>query len=383
VQLLAYARPAHQNLTQKLSEANSLDLPRLVFGAKVVHFLLVMENNQPPASDNTDTGVVSTLNQATTAPSIPITNNDNAGTATVASKRGPGFTLVENLIICKAFIAASEDPIAGRAQKGKVFKHKMFVHYQLMIDNQATYDKTMLQQASAATKQAYAGSLLAAGSYPARKEESIFDRFVRKISPEVCKYLGVCDTTDIESGQTEDDHQKNCLEIFQQRYGRTFEFEECYNYLKDKTKFLLYRNKEDEKKKEDRPLGNKAAKKAAQDAALIKLALDGMKESPPSDVSIMSNNESTKKEEDIFYHNATAFLNKTGDALGEYMSHQKAILEQQNEKEMLTLLATPEKKLVLQEKTRLYLAQMRVKRLKLEKNLKALDDTTEDSSTTD
>ena len=96
----------------------------------------------------------------------------------LVEKRGPGFTMTEDLIVCKSFIATSEDPIAGRSQKGKIFKNKMFNKYNIMIANQATYEKTMLMTASGSTRQAYSTSNNSNGFYPKRKEDSVYEHFV-------------------------------------------------------------------------------------------------------------------------------------------------------------------------------------------------------------
>ena len=296
-------------------------------------------------------------------PDVPVNLND---ASPIFEKRGPGFTMTEDVIVCKAFISTSEDPIAGRAQKGKVFKNKMFIVFNLMMSNQATYEKTMLSNASSSTKQTFltAGS---GGVYPKRKEDSIFERFTKKNSPEVSKFMGILETTDMESGENEEDHKNNCLNLYLQRYGKTFDFTECYEYLKDKTKFLLYKNKQNEPKKDERPIGNKMAKKAQQDAALIKLALDGLKDPPPiSDVSTISIDENMKKSESAFYQNATNFLTQTGEALRIFMQQQQDSNEKQNEKEFLNMLGSPEKKVFIAEKMKLYISEMRAKRRKLE-----------------
>ena len=47
----------------------------------------------------------------------------------LVEKRGLGFTMTEDLIVCKAFIATSEDGIVSRAQK------QIFINYNIMISN--------------------------------------------------------------------------------------------------------------------------------------------------------------------------------------------------------------------------------------------------------
>ena len=123
------------------------------------------------------------------------------------------------------------------------------------------------------------------------------------------------------------------------------------------------------KKNIDRPIGNKMAKKAIQDASLIKLALEGMKDAPISDVSTNSMEETVKKDEALFYKNAANFLDKTGDALNQYMVQQKLLVEKQNEDDFFKMLPSPEKKIILQEKVKLYIAELRAKRRKLNENV--------------
>jgi len=53
--------------------------------------------------------------------------------ATAAGKkdklRGKGYSSVEDLLACKAFIAASEYPLKGTSQKGNAFKFTMQWHF--------------------------------------------------------------------------------------------------------------------------------------------------------------------------------------------------------------------------------------------------------------
>jgi hypothetical protein len=48
---------------------------------------------------------------------------------TMASKKGPKFSLSEDYTLCKAFVVASEDGTVGTDQKGNEFKLKMFEIY--------------------------------------------------------------------------------------------------------------------------------------------------------------------------------------------------------------------------------------------------------------
>ena len=68
------------------------------------------------------------------------------------SKRGPGYTNVEDMIVARSFISASENAICGAHQKGKVFKPHMFEIYCKFIDAQMESDKALLERSSEATR---------------------------------------------------------------------------------------------------------------------------------------------------------------------------------------------------------------------------------------
>jgi hypothetical protein len=88
------------------------------------------------------------------------------------SKRGPGYTNVEDMIVARSFISASENAICGAHQKGKVFTAHMLEMYCKFIEAQMESDKALLEQSSEATRHEYVrkgvGTL-----YPDRSGDSI------------------------------------------------------------------------------------------------------------------------------------------------------------------------------------------------------------------
>jgi hypothetical protein len=90
------------------------------------------------------------------------------------SKRGPGYTNVEDMIVARSFISASENAICGAHQKGKVFKAHMCEIYCKFIEAQMELDKALLEQSSEATRDEYVrkgvGTL-----YPNRSGDSIYN----------------------------------------------------------------------------------------------------------------------------------------------------------------------------------------------------------------
>jgi hypothetical protein len=69
--------------------------------------------------------------------------------------RGTGYTKVEDLLICKAFISASEDDIVGMSQKGKQFLAKMHSMYMKHLEKQYKMDQMNYQGASSGTRELY------------------------------------------------------------------------------------------------------------------------------------------------------------------------------------------------------------------------------------
>ena len=185
------------------------------------------------------------------------------------SKRGPAFTSAEDVIVARAFIAASENAICGAYQKGKVFKLHMFELYKELINKQNRTNQTLLEQSSNATHDEYLKRGVGV-SLSYRSAESVFNRFKSQISPEVMKYMGITKTSDMASGWSMDDHKMACLEIYKQRYGNAFDFYGCYEYLKDKNKFSAFRTKCKEDSLGKRPIGKKKARQANADAKLGK-----------------------------------------------------------------------------------------------------------------
>ena len=68
------------------------------------------------------------------------TEDEDETTATKAkkslsskSKRSSGYQSVEDLMVCKAYIAASEDPMSGAGQKVKDFERTIAKHYSTFI----------------------------------------------------------------------------------------------------------------------------------------------------------------------------------------------------------------------------------------------------------
>ena len=288
------------------------------------------------------------------------------------SKRGPASTIAEDVIIARAFIAASENAICGAHQKGKVFKLHMFELYKDLINEQNRANQTLLEQSSNATRDEYLKPGVGV-SLLYRSAESIFNRFKAQISPEVMKYMGITETTIMASGWSMDYHKTACLETYKQRYGNAFDFYSCYEYLRDKNKFSAFRTKCKEDSLGKRPIGKKKARQAKADAKLVKAIIS----------EVIVKNEKTK----VGGSNRTIVLAyessgesgdvNSGGALGDVLQNISSVIanvgtaffenmKAEQDMRLVQSLDTPDRKMYAKEQLALRLAETRDKRRRIE-----------------
>ena len=152
------------------------------------------------------------------APPIP---NPPVGKQPV--KRGPGFTAIEDILVAKSFIAASENPICGAHQKGKQFKESMLTLYNRFAKEQIEKDQAILDKCSSISREEYIKNGMGKHIPLDRSFDSIYYRFKSILAPDVMKFMGIMETTDMASGWNEDDHKTACLELYKKRQGKTFD----------------------------------------------------------------------------------------------------------------------------------------------------------------
>ena len=199
-----------------------------------------------------------------------------SSTANAGSKRGPGYTKKEDLLNCKAFIIASEDPIVGTSQKGKDFKDKHHREYVRLLSEQERINQLQYTQGSETFREMAGPPII----FNKRSPDSLYNRFKDHIAHRVLKFIGVEETTERESGSDDEKFFDLCNTIFKKRYpalGSFTDLRACKEYLAPMPKFMTFKvlldNLADEKKKK-RPIGTKKAKQTEGDAALIKKVLD-------------------------------------------------------------------------------------------------------------
>lgn len=301
-----------------------------------------------------------------TNPSPPSNPSDGGGAdpnPNLRPCRGPNYSTVEDLLICKAFITTSEDPIHGTSQRGKTFKENMHKNYLARLKEQVAYEKNILSSSSAATRSEYQSNGFTGLPYKSRTANSIYDRFKTKISGDTMKYCGIYEMTERGSGTNEEDFRETCLAIFARRTGNVFDFLKCWDYLKDKAKYACFRRDmaAAESKKAARPIGTKQAKEAKKEAAMIKAAVDlATKEgNVADDGDPTAATAKAGKVSDEFFTKCGGFLDNCGTALMSYMTHMK-------DDQFFGHLDSPDKFEFAREHMKLRTAQMKSKRLSLE-----------------
>jgi hypothetical protein len=141
-----------------------------------------------------------------------------------APRHGKTYTACENLMVAKAFIAASVDPERGAKQKGDDFQKLIGEKYNALKKEQEQFDAN--QRAS----NVHVG-LVSQGkkqrpvviAYPDRTGSSVFQQFTKKISPAVIKWMSILRLTadgepEYKSGK---DYEKY-IECMQKLYNDKF-----------------------------------------------------------------------------------------------------------------------------------------------------------------
>jgi hypothetical protein len=266
------------------------------------------------------------------------------------TQRGKSNTQTEDLLVCKAFVAASTDSILGTSQKGHQFKATMHTMYIALLKEQTEIEKSRLFSLSqkAAVQPDKEGSDNECEVYDLRNPNSVFDRFKRVISPRVAKFIGIEATTDMESGWNEENYYQACRAKFCDRYPKFGDCDiirNCIEYLKTKPKWSIYNQAEMDKerssnnRKQQRPVGNKKAKLEKVNNDQIKNIVDklGIGVPPP-----VPNQDSSN----VFYDKAGALLE----------SVVKQMQAQQDRQDM-ELLDSPEKKAMKKQMFELRMAE--------------------------
>jgi hypothetical protein len=240
--------------------------------------------------------------------------------------RGPKWTPTENMILCRAFIATSEDPVVGTDQKSADFQLKLHANYKQLLCEHNREHRT---------------------HYLERKCGSNFNQF-KKLSKAVLKYIGVEDNAgDPPSGDSDKSvWLESCRETFNERYADMKNLLDsvlmCKDFLQQSPKWEAFEKKMEGNVKK-RPMGTKKAKQAKSDEILVKRVLS------------VSTDEKSKKKHQKNKDNFMAKMSGGIDAITRNMSDK-------NDQDLLTLCSPRTQKKLAAE-----LLKERIKRMQTER----------------
>jgi hypothetical protein len=159
-------------------------------------------------------------------------------TSKATSTRGGEYTPTEDLLICKAYIAASEDSIKGVYQKAHQFKATMFNVYTESLQMQEKIEAERINRHNRFVTPTGKGKV-----YDKRSPTAIHARF-KAISAKCFKMFGIEETNDKPSGYTIPGYISLINHIYNDRHKSTLGSAEsirgCYEYLKDKPKWSSF-----------------------------------------------------------------------------------------------------------------------------------------------
>jgi hypothetical protein len=285
-----------------------------------------------------------------------IKNDDAETVKTTSNNRQKNYTPVEDLLICKAYISASEDPIVGNKTTGALFQGKIGDKYQALADTYIQEEKIKWKLAKRSSKDS-AQSEFHPQEFPIRKSKNLLVRF-RKIAADVLKFMSIEKQNPATSGENREATQQRHLEIWKERKGTTFPFLHCADYLREKPKWKSILTEDNGTVKSgktaaaktvqsiDRPIGKKRATKEKEKEKLV--------------ASIATNvldkffdgreNKKAKVADETITNEKRQFLAEASGALKLFMQQM-----------MLDGLPTPEKMQMKKEQAKLAMAEMRAR----------------------
>lgn len=165
------------------------------------------------------------------------------------------FSTEETIILCRAFVNVSEDPITGTDQKVCHFWTKVFNKF---------------KELCARDGMCGAGNL--------KTVASLCSKFKKSILPDVNHYVGLQKQIPMASGENEDDYKLRLESIFETRFKKKFTHGGCMDVLKQMPRFEMMLKDDDldidstlvnsgvySAVKTPRPIGTKVAKQIKEE----------------------------------------------------------------------------------------------------------------------
>lgn len=184
--------------------------PRLIARTIMEMYGLKKNIDVDPSSSSSSSSVI-----------ITDERSDKKGQPTPKKEKGKGvklrnFTKEEHLLLSKAYVRVSLDPIRGNDQKSQDFWANVFRVFVALYKAEAE-----VQEESMAD----------------RNPDSIRSRFQRNIQKDVIEFCAICRTNELKSGESQDDFFVRMDHIFEQKKNKAFRFRHCMPILQEIPKF--------------------------------------------------------------------------------------------------------------------------------------------------
>jgi hypothetical protein len=280
------------------------------------------------------------------------------------TKRGLGYTRTEDLLLCRAFIKASENSKKGTGQKGRDFNRDVHLYYCNLLDEQEHLARTSYSLVVGRDAAALPGDNPPPQVYDWRTATAMMECFRKHIVLWTMKFIGVKVTAPKPSGTDKELQYKHYKDFFQRRNPKAPDFDQlrqCKEYLQDKAKWISYAAANNKEEKTPRPIGTKKDKKLTDDNKLIEKAIaittgkvSETKFGGSSSQALNNNNIDATK----FYTSATTAM--------EAFVH---VMNDRTQTEMIKGFPTPQRKLLLAARADVMLARMQKEAAELQQQM--------------
>jgi hypothetical protein len=169
--------------------------------------------------------------KTTTTPPSASTPRSLSPVPPVAGARSPNYTVDEDIWLCRAFVKGSLNAKAGVGMRRDTFWSL------IKKDFDAIQASELNNGSSRGGDETDDDSVI-----ELKKQDSLYQRFGRKIAPEVKRFLVVRSAHKENSGENEEAYHARLLVLHEMKYSLPFKFLHCVPYLEDLPNFS--RNKD-------------------------------------------------------------------------------------------------------------------------------------------
>lgn len=262
-----------------------------------------------------------------------------AAKAPQPGKRGGGYTQTEDILMSKAFIAASCDSRHGTLQTGKAFQDTMHVNYIQLLAEHEQVDSNRMRLTAAGRDSMVDHN--PAAVYDRRTPTAIHERFRKVISRAVMKFVGVTATTEKPSGHNEEMYYQLCKDLYHKRIpnaGSFGDFRACSKYLNQLDKLKTFSALELllEKEKQSRPNGQKKDKRLKEVKDITTTIVKNLK-------AEVGTGESGGIASSPFYDKAGKLIECIATSMAQQNEIKLLEAKHQSDMQLFGMLSTPQK----------------------------------------